>query len=270
LAIAGTWLLARGTGLGASLRMIFDRRVWLRRSSLTDLKYTAFYLLVLRAAITTVEGAAFTGALAFSARALGALRPEGSVSWTFTASPLIEGALATAATMISIDFASYAVHRLMHAIPALWKIHRTHHSAEQLTPLTTYRQHPLEPLLLYGARGLAAGTALAALHVLFPSHTPVITISGLGAGFFVYMFTVNLHHAHIPVRYPRWLRAVLISPHIHHLHHSADPRHHDRCYGVVFSWWDRLFGTYLDEEFEPGEIRFGLETLPGAFREPAG
>lgn len=170
----------------------------------------------------------------------------------------IEALFATAVTMLSIDFASYVVHRLLHKVPILWKIHRVHHSATSLTPLTTYRQHPLEPLILYGARGLAAGIGLSVFYLFFPHRTPVITVAGLGAGFFIYMFTVNLHHAPVPVRYPRRLRRWLISPHIHHLHHSANPIHYGRNFGVVFAIWDRLFHTYRDVEFEPGTLQFGL------------
>jgi sterol desaturase/sphingolipid hydroxylase (fatty acid hydroxylase superfamily) len=166
------------------------------------------------------------------------------------------------------------VHRAFHRWPLLWRIHSLHHSATVLTPLTTYRQHPLEVILLHGARAAAAGLGLALLHRVLPRGTPVVTVFGLGAGFFVYMFTVNLHHAPVPVRYPRWLRAVLISPHVHHLHHSIEPRHHDRNFGVVFSLWDRALASYLEESVASESLRFGLTSprrrpLPASARPSA-
>jgi sterol desaturase/sphingolipid hydroxylase (fatty acid hydroxylase superfamily) len=229
---------------------IFSRRVWLTRSTWLDLQYTLIFLLVMRAAAATVESATFQGALTSVGDKLANLKFTG-----YSPGVWVEAAVATAATMIAIDFASYATHRLLHAWTPFWEIHAVHHSAEYLTPLTTYRQHPIEPLVLNGARGLCSGIALAAVHTVFPNQTPVITIFGLGAGFFIYMLTVNLHHFPVTVRYPRWIRAVLISPHLHHIHHSRDERHQFKNFGVVFSFWDRMLGTYCDEETE---LVFGL------------
>jgi sterol desaturase/sphingolipid hydroxylase (fatty acid hydroxylase superfamily) len=165
----------------------------------------------------------------------------------------------TALTMLAIDLAGYGLHRAFHGLPQLWRIHRIHHQSRFLTPLATFRQHPLEPALLNGVRGLAAGLTLGLLHSFLPNCTPVWTIAGMGAGFFAYMFTVNLHHAPIPVRFPRLLSAVLISPHIHHLHHSRAQGHHGKNFGVVFSFWDRVFGSYLDQDVGLDELEFGVE-----------
>ena len=178
--------------------------------------------------------------------------------WTLQWPEAIEILWVSAITMLAIDFGAYLMHRWMHEKPWIWWIHAFHHSAETLTPLTTFRQHPLEPLLMHGSRGVAAGLTLGTLHAIWDQHTPVLTIYGMGLGFFIYMFTVNLHHAPLPIRYPRWLAAWLISPHIHHIHHSQAREHINVNYGVVFSLWDRLFGTYRDAEVGIGELRFGL------------
>ena len=39
------------------------------------------------------------------------------------------------------------------------------------------------------------------------------------------------------------LRHVLVTPQFHRIHHSIEPRHRDQNFGVIFSFWDRLFGT---------------------------
>jgi sterol desaturase/sphingolipid hydroxylase (fatty acid hydroxylase superfamily) len=253
--VLGWLILAERKTARESLALLFERETWLTRPTLTDFLFCVFYMLILRVAVKAVEDGAFRAMLGLGGKALAA----GSGSrLVFTSSHLIEGVCATAITMLAIDFASYGVHWLLHHSRLLWRIHAIHHSATRLTPFTTYRQHPLEPLLLYGARGLASGLGLAVFYRFFPQQTPVITVAGLGAGFFIYMFTVNLHHAPVPVRYPRWLRAVLVSPHVHHIHHSREKRHHDSNYGVVFSFCDRAFGTYVDEEVGLRELRFGL------------
>ena len=55
---------------------------------------------------------------------------------------------------------------------------------------------------------------------------------------------------------------MLISPAQHQVHHSVDPRHHDRNYGEVLALWDWLFGTlYISRAGET--IRFGLGDSAG-------
>ena len=44
----------------------------------------------------------------------------------------------------------------------------------------------------------------------------------------------------------------------HHIHHSADPRHHMANMGNIFSLWDRLFGTYIDPDTITNDLPFGI------------
>lgn len=254
--LALAWLIRHERyKLTQACALIHAKNVWISRSSRLDLMLTLGFLLLLAQPIAALEQRAFLASLARVGNTLSQIYPA---ALTVTTSPVIEAILATLATMLAIDLSSYLVHRAMHRVPWLWCLHAVHHSATALTPLTTYRQHPLEPVLLNTGRGIGAGIGLALFYTVFPQHTAVITMSGLGAGFFVYMFTVNLHHAPVPLRYPTWLRLGLVSPHVHHLHHSAAARHAACNYGVVFSLWDRLLKTYLDEAPAPGELRFGL------------
>jgi sterol desaturase/sphingolipid hydroxylase (fatty acid hydroxylase superfamily) len=41
------------------------------------------------------------------------------------------------------------------------------------------------------------------------------------------------------------------------LHHSIDPRHYDKNFGLLFSFWDRIFGTQFVPDPEE-DFRFGL------------
>ena len=255
LVVAVSWqMLRHRCTLRRALSELGARTVWITPSSRADALLCVGYLAFLHGPILALQNTTFLTVLNTVGNLFERAVPS-LVSWHLP--QWLEALLATAVTMVAIDLASYLVHRLLHHVRALWALHAVHHSASSLTPLTTYRQHPLEPLILNTARGLAAALGLSLFHALFPQHTPVITIYGLGAGFFIYMFTVNLHHAPVPVRYPRWLRVLFISPHIHHLHHSASPRHADCNFGVVFAVWDRLFGTYVDEPALAG-LTFGL------------
>jgi sterol desaturase/sphingolipid hydroxylase (fatty acid hydroxylase superfamily) len=215
--------------------------------------WALFQLLFLRTPIALLHLALFQWAYGL----LVGLASDEAVGWALNHG--LEALLATLVTMLAIDVAAYGMHRALHELPGLWWIHELHHQAQYLSPFSTLRQHPLEPFLLNGARGLAAGFALGGLHLLLPNETPIWTIAGMGPGFFLYMFTVNLHHAPLPVRYPRWMRSILVSPHIHHIHHSKAPEHHGKNFGVIFSFWDRWFGTYWDQDVGLGELKFGVE-----------
>ncbi len=254
LSLTIAWLRrAQGLSLTRVFSLIFAKRVWCSKSTWLDLRYTFLFFMLMRTVAAGVETAVFLAALEWGGQVLARLHLGG-----FSAGPWIEGIIATIATMLAIDFASYVAHRLLHRWPILWQFHAVHHSAEHLTPFTTYRQHPIEPIFLNSVRGLFSGLALALIHMVLPNETPVITVFGLGAGFFIYMLTVNLHHFPVSVIYPRWMRGVLNSPHCHHIHHSSAVRHMGKNFGVVFSIWDRAFGTYCDEEVARESLAFGL------------
>lgn len=244
--------VAYGSSFRAAFLGLFSQRIWMRKGTLEDGALCLVNLIILAGVVDTVHSSAFELGL----ESLPRLN-------LFQSSELLESLVATLISMLAFDFASYVMHRILHSSEFLWKCHSLHHSAEVLTPLTTFRQHPIEIILLNLARGFAAGASLAVFRMAFSSGAPLILIYDMGVGFFLYMFTVNLHHWMVTVKYPKWLRFLLISPHIHHLHHSNNPRHFDSNFGVIFSIWDRLFRTYLDEDCDPNEIQFGLaQKLP--------
>ena len=251
LGLALLWLKrSHGLAFRDGLRLVFDRRTWITKSTAIDLAFCALNLVVLKSLLESFE----TGLV------------NAVFDWLPLKSPVtlqgpvwLEAILAMLVAMIAIDFATYIAHRLLHGSAFLWSAHSIHHSAEKLTPLTTFRQHPIELFFLNGLRVVMSSLALVVLYAVFPSETESLKILGLGAGFFVYSFTVNLHHSQIPVRYPPWLRLVFVSPHVHHIHHSLAERHQGRNFATVFSVWDRMFGTYCDEEVGLNDLRFGIE-----------
>ena len=55
----------------------------------------------------------------------------------------------------------------------------------------------------------------------------------------------------------------MVTPRYHHVHHSENPSHANVNFGVTFSIWDRLFGTYLDPDGLKTSITFGIgEQVP--------
>ncbi|MEZ4320148.1 MAG: sterol desaturase family protein [Myxococcota bacterium] len=152
------------------------------------------------------------------------------------------------------DASRYAVHRLMHEIPALWAFHQVHHSAEALTPLTFHRVHPVESVL-YQVRGaLVTGLVAGVFFWLFRGSAQPAELFGVHAiGFVLNAVSGNLRHSHVWWSFgaaERWL----VSPAQHQLHHGLG---RDRSnYGTWLALWDRLGGS-LELAESPPE-RFGI------------
>ncbi len=168
-------------------------------------------------------------------------------------------ALFSIAAFCAEDLGRYVVHRLAHEVPPLWELHKVHHSAEVLTPLTVYRTHPIESVLM---RAGAAGslTLVAGLFVwLFPGRVGAWQIGGVYALSVVWnVLGANLRHSHVWLSYPAWLERFLLSPAQHQLHHSTDPRLHHGNYGSALAIWDRLGGSLRLSRERGRHLRFGL------------
>jgi sterol desaturase/sphingolipid hydroxylase (fatty acid hydroxylase superfamily) len=151
-------------------------------------------------------------------------------------------------TLIALDVVNYTQHYLLHWAPLLWRFHRTHHTDHDYDFTTGVRFHPLE--------------------AIFTTATLLGTIAALGAAPFAVLVSQLLSIAitfveHANVRVPssldRVLRLFVVTPDMHRIHHSQDFRETESNFGTIFPWWDRLFGTYVDQPAAGHErIAFGL------------
>jgi len=157
-------------------------------------------------------------------------------------------------TLLIYDFVFYAIHYTEHKVPALWAIHKVHHSAEVLTPLTRYREHFLEGPLYAAGSAFSYGLAGGVFGWLFNGGITQATLFNIGVFSLLFGFNGSFRHYHVAFHYPRWLSKWLHSPVMHHTHHSYLPQHWNTNLAAVTSLWDRLFGTlYIPEkdEFTP-------------------
>lgn len=154
-------------------------------------------------------------------------------------------------TLLCYDFVFYVTHFTMHKVPALWAIHKVHHSAEVLTPLTRYREHFLAgPIWATGA-ALSYGFAGGLFGYAFAGQITPATVFNISFFTLLFGFNGSFRHYHVQFRYPRWLELWLQSPAMHHAHHSYLPQHWDTNMAAVTSIWDRMFGTlYIPEKDE--------------------
>ena len=132
-----------------------------------------------------------------------------------------------------------------------------------LTPLTVYRKHPIYDLLSSIIQPLIMGPVIGVLVALF-NHDGLWTIMGFNAGYMIFSFLgINLRHSEIWIGFGPVLSRILISPAMHQIHHSIDPKHYDRNYGEVFALCDWMFGTlYIPKSREA--ITFGVTGGAGA------
>lgn len=142
--------------------------------------------------------------------------------------------------VLLLDLAIYWQHRLLHLIPLLWPLHRVHHSDTAFDVTTGVRFHPFEIALSMAIKlGLIVALGPAALAVVI---------------FELLLSTASLlTHADFafPPRVDRVLRAVIVTPSMHRIHHSVLREETDSNYGFNLSVWDRLFGSYRARPQQP-------------------
>lgn len=155
------------------------------------------------------------------------------------------------ATLLAVDLCFFLYHLMMHRTRIGWSIHKVHHSAEVLTPLTRNREHFLEAPIVDGAVTVGAMTITGLFAWLFNGGITQITLLNMGLLSFIYALNANFRHYHVCFRYPKRLEYWLQSPGMHHSHHSRLKQHWDSNLGLFTSIWDRLYGTlYVGEPFE--------------------
>lgn len=145
----------------------------------------------------------------------------------------ISGWWNVALTLVFLDGATYAWHMAYHRVPAMWRLHRAHHSDLDLDVTTSGRFHLFEMIL----------SALFRLVVLAVWGADVASVVCFEI---VFGFFNQLEHANVqlPERLDAGLRWVVVTPAMHRVHHSQVKTETNSNFGTIFSWWDRWCGTY--------------------------
>lgn len=256
VAIAFGWLIfVKRQSFRNAFDRVFDRQVFFSKSSIADYQIflinRVFTLFVSPLLITQV---AIATSLYFALHKQSFLSPG---LFEDSYKPLVVGAFSLALFVVD-DFTKYFLHRWMHKWPPLWAIHKVHHSAETLTPITVYRVHPLEGVLYALRSACAQGLVLPIFIFAFGNTVDLYTVVGVNVLVFVFHVTgSNLRHSHINISYWPWLERLLISPAQHQIHHSTAEQHFDKNFGAALAVWDWLFGSlHLSESDE--DLTFGL------------
>jgi len=165
--------------------------------------------------------------------------------------PIVAGIL----SFVILDFAVWLEHVASHKIPLLWRIHRVHHADNGFDLTTGLRFHPVEILLsMFWKAGIVVLLGAPALSVLVFE----IVLNG----------TSMFSHSNVAIskRFDSLLRRVFVTPDMHRVHHSSMHRETDSNYGFNFSFWDRLFGTYVPQPKLGHEgMEIGLAQYRGSY-----
>lgn len=149
--------------------------------------------------------------------------------------------LTIAIAIILADLVYYWEHRFMHRVNLAWATHTVHHSSPHFNISVAYRFGPLDGFF----------------PIFF--HVPLVL---LGFDPFLVFFAeimVQIYqtalHTEFFKKFPRPVEAVLNTPSHHRVHHGSNEKYLDANYAGIFILWDRLFGTFVEED-EP--VVYGL------------
>jgi sterol desaturase/sphingolipid hydroxylase (fatty acid hydroxylase superfamily) len=254
IAILAIKLQGRPLNLKFLRRVFLSRKYWINESTRTDAKY-----LILNCGVKSLLAMLFVSAQLIVAMSVAFTLQQNFGSVNLIQLPwLLIAAVFTAVFFVAEDLSRFLLHRAMHRIPFLWRYHKTHHSAQILTPLTLHRVHPIEICLYYMRGVLVFGIVSGVFIYVFGSKLSALDILGVDAlGFLFNMVAANLRHSHIWLSFGRFER-VFISPAQHQIHHSIAPEHHDTNFGTCLAVWDRLFGSWIAAGMIPKRLRFGV------------
>jgi len=134
------------------------------------------------------------------------------------------------AILVLTDLTQYWIHRAFHALPALWRFHQIHHSAESMDWLAGSRLHLVDVAV---TRGL--------------TYVPIYVLGFSEAPLFAYVAFVSIQatfiHANVRFKFGP-LAWVVATPQFHHWHHGAEAEAIDKNFAVHLPVIDWLFGTF--------------------------
>ena len=145
------------------------------------------------------------------------------------------------------DFLVYWIHRAKHT-RWLWRVHQWHHAPQQLYWLAGIRASLVD--------GLASTIPMVLMLSMFRCTAIESMVIWLIAG------PIMNGWMHLNSHLGRSLEMILVTPQVHRLHHSGLQVHYNKNFGSFFTFWDRLFGTYVSPGPLEDKFPVGLET-PG-------
>ena len=139
-------------------------------------------------------------------------------------------------SLLILDFSIWAQHVVFHFIPPLWRLHRLHHADLDFDVTTGLRFHPVEILF----------SMLIKVFMIMLIGAPIVAV----LCFEIVLNALSMfNHSNIriPSMIDKILRAFIVTPDMHRIHHSWHPEETNSNFGFNLSFWDKLFKVYRAE-----------------------
>lgn len=139
--------------------------------------------------------------------------------------------------VLLVDHSYYWAHRMSHEVNLFWGGHVVHHQSEEYNLSVALRQSSLQviwtfafslPIAFLGFRTLDFAL-ISAFNTLYQ--------------FWIHTETIG--------KLPRWFEFIFNTPSHHRVHHGRDPKYIDKNHAGSLIIWDRMFGTFQEEEEKP-------------------
>lgn len=147
----------------------------------------------------------------------------------------------------AVDFFYYWFHRMSHQINALWAAHIVHHQSEEYNLTVALRQSWFQGWFSW----------VFYLPLAFVGFSPImfLTISAFNT---LYQFWIHTR----AIKSLGFLEFIINTPAHHRVHHGSNPKYIDKNHAGTLIIWDRMFGTFQQEE---EEVYYGITTPLASF-----
>lgn len=144
--------------------------------------------------------------------------------------------------LILEDFMFYWLHYFDHYVRLFWAVHVTHHSSQEFNLTVGFRSSVFQPLYRFMYFVPIAYLGFDPLDIML-----MYSITQI--------YGILIHTQYIGKL--GWLEYIFATPSNHRVHHGSNVKYLDKNMGMVFIIWDRIFGTFQEEE---EEVVYGLTT----------
>lgn len=146
------------------------------------------------------------------------------------------------ALLITQDFMFYLLHYVDHYVRFFWAVHVTHHSSEEFNLTVGFRSSVFQPLYRF-------------------AYFIPLSLIGFDGKDIMFMYSATqIYGILIHTKYVKklgFLEWFMSTPSHHRVHHASNAVYLDKNMGMVFIFWDKLFGTFVPEQ-EDEKVRYGL------------
>ncbi len=142
---------------------------------------------------------------------------------------------------------AWLIHYIEHHVKWMWQFHLIHHTDQHIDTTSGNRHHPGESVFRMVFTIIATLIVGASIWIIFIYQTLSVILT-------------QFNHANVNM--PKWLDDILlwvfVTPNMHRSHHHYRLPYSDTNYGNIFSFWDRIFGTY--QLIDNKRIVYGVDT----------